>query len=111
MVVLYVNGTCGDCQKTYSSYASLPLSLPLPFSLPPSPFLPLSLPLSLSYRLTQVLSVEHNSKAMYYMCELHYRGGSRITAKKYCNMSLEFSPNASRPLYDLGVMLFGMRVK
>ena len=100
---------------------SLPLSLflPLSLSLSPSPSLPLlslspplPLPLSLSLslcvcRLTQVLKAEASSKALYYFCELHRKGGSRQVAKNYCNKSLELDPNAPGPLHALGLFSFG----
>ena len=64
--------------------------------------------LSLSMcRLTQVLKTEMSSKALYYFCELHRKGGSREIAKNYCNQSLHLDPNAAGPLHALGLFSFG----
>ena len=58
-------------------------------------------------RLTQVLKTEMSSKAVYYFCELHRKGGSREIAKNYCNRSLQLDPNATGALYALGLFSFG----
>ena len=57
-----------------------------------------------------MLKVERSSKALFYLCQLHRREGTRVIAKNYCNQSLQIDPNAPGPLHDLGLLFFGVCV-
>ena len=54
---------------------------------------------------------EHSWKPLYYMCELHRKGGNRVIAKNYCNQSLQVDPNAPGPLHALGLFSFGENIQ